>query len=293
MLLGSIGPAYAAGDDTRGVQAVPALNGRVIDQTSTLSEAQRVALDTKLAGVETRLGTQMVVLMVGSTQPEDIASYAQRVGEAWKIGRRDVGDGLLLIVAKNDRKVRIEVAKSLEGAVPDLAAKQIIDRAITPAFKAGDFAGGLNQAVDQLAARVQGENLPLPSQTGGKPQADTGFQWSDLGVFLFVGVPVVGALLTSVLGRKGGALTSGLVVGGLGWVVTTSALVALGVGFASAVVVAAMASGASRGRGGPFIGGGGFGGGGFGGGGFGGGGGGGFSSGGGGDFGGGGASGDW
>ena len=287
------GAVHAEGDDAGGVQPVPALNGRVIDQTSTLSEAQRVAMDSKLAGIETRLGTQMVVLMVNTTQPEDIASYAQRVGDAWKIGRRDIGDGLLLVVAKADRRVRIEVAKSLEGAVPDLAAKQIIDRAITPAFKAGDYAGGLNLAIDQVAARVQGENLPLPNASGGRsPQPDTGFQWHDLGVFLFVGVPVVGALLTSVLGRKGGSLTSGLVVGGLGWVVTTSALVALGVGLASALVVAAMAGGASRGRGGPFIGGGGFGGGGFGGGGFGGGGGG-FSSGGGGDFGGGGASGDW
>lgn len=293
MLLGATWPALATADDAGGVQAVPALSGRVIDQTGTLSEGQSVALSTKLADLETRLGTQMVVLMVPSTQPEDIASYAQRVGDAWKIGRRDVGDGLLLVVAKNDRRVRIEVAKTLEGAIPDLAAKQIIDRAITPAFKAGDYAGGLNQAIDHLTARVQGENLPLPN-SGSKPQADTGFQWDDLGVFLFVGVPVVGSLLTSMMGRKAGSLTSGLVVGGLGWLVTTSTLIALGAGLASALVVAAMASGASRGRGGPFIGGGGFGGGGFGGGGFsGGGGGGGFSSGGGGDFGGGGASGDW
>jgi uncharacterized protein len=199
-----------------------------------------------------------------------------------------VGDGLLLVVAKNDRRVRIEVAKTLEGAIPDLAAKQIITRAITPAFKAGDYAGGLNLAIDQLAARAQGENLPLPAESQASSAENPGFQWNDLGVFLFVGVPVVGALLTSVLGRKAGSLTSGLVVGGLGWLVTTSTLIALGVGLASALVVAAMASG-SRGRGGPFMGGGGFGGGGFGGGG----GGGGFSSGGGGDFGGGGASGDW
>lgn len=288
------GPAFAADDG--GVQTVPVLSGRVIDQTGTLSEAQRLALDAKLADVETRLGTQMVVLMVPTTQPEDIAAYAQRVGDAWKIGRREVGDGLLLVVAKNDRRVRIEVAKTLEGAIPDLAAKQIITRAITPAFKAGDYGGGLNLAIDQLAARAQGENLPLPADAQASSAEHPGFQWNDLGVFLFVGVPVVGALLTSMLGRKAGSVTSGLVVGGLGWLVTTSALIALGVGLASALVVAAMASG-SRGRGGPFMGGGGFGGGGFGGGGLGGGGfgggGGGFSSGGGGDFGGGGASGDW
>lgn len=292
-LLCAAGLVQAADDG--GVQAVPPLSARVIDQTSTLSEADRQALEGKLAGIETRLGTQIVVLMVATTQPEDIASYAQRVGDAWKIGRAQVGDGLLLVVAKADRRVRIEVAKTLEGAIPDLAAKRIIDGAITPAFKAGDYAGGLNQGVDQLAARVQGENLPLP--TGGEgatPAANPGFQWDDLGVFLFIGVPVVGGILSSVMGRKAGSLTSGLVAGGLGWWVTTSTLVALGVGLASMLVVAAMASG-SRGRGGPFIGGGGLGGG-FGGGGFGGGfggGGGGFSSGGGGDFGGGGASGDW
>jgi uncharacterized protein len=269
------------------------LNGRVIDQTGTLTDAQRQALEGKLAGVETSLGTQMVVLMVPSTQPEDIATYAQRVGDAWKIGRREVGDGLLLVVAKNDRRVRIEVAKALEGAIPDLAAKQIIDRAITPAFKAGDFAGGLNQAVAQLAARAKGEHLPLPNPGQSSVQAaeHPGFQWNDLGVFLFIGVPVVGAVLSSVLGRKAGAAASGLVAGGVGWVATTSLLMALGVGLISTLVVAVMASGAGRGRGGPFIGGGGFGGGGFGGGGFRGGGG--FSSGGGGDFGGGGASGGW
>lgn len=292
LMLCSTGLARAAGSGD--VLAVPPLAGRVIDQTSTLSEAERQALDSKLAGIETRLGTQVVVLMVATTQPEDIASYAQRVGDTWKIGRRDVGDGLLLLVAKADRRVRIEVAKALEGAIPDLAARQIIDRAITPAFKAGDFAGGLNLAVDQLAARVQGESLPLPeADRGTAPAAKPGFQWDDLGVFLFIGVPVVGGLLSSVMGRKAGSLTSGLVAGGLGWWATTSLLVALGVGLASILVVAAMASG-SRGRGGPFIGGGGFGG--FGGGGLGGrgfGGGGGFSSGGGGDFGGGGASGDW
>lgn len=287
------GPVWAAdAGDTGGVQAVPPLNGRVIDQTSTLTAPQQQALEGKLASLETRLGTQLVVLMVPSTQPEDIATYAQRVGEAWKIGRREVGDGLLLVVAKNDRRVRIEVAKSLEGAVPDLAAKQIIDRAITPAFKAGDFAGGLNQAVDQLAARVQGEHLPLPNASDSPARGGDqgGFDWNDLGVFLFIGVPLVGGLLSAMLGRKAGSLTSGLVAGGLGWWATTSTLVGLGVGLLSTVVVAAMAGGASRGRGGPFIGGGGWGGGG----GFGGGGsGGGFSSGGGGDFGGGGASGDW
>ena len=137
----------------QGVLPVPVLTARVIDQTATLTSAQQQSLEAQLAAVETKRGSQIVVLMVPSTLPEDIAAYAQRVGDAWKIGRRDVGDGLLIVVAKNDRRVRIEVAKSLEGAVPDLAAKRIIDAQITPAFKAGDFAGGLSAAVGAGAAQ--------------------------------------------------------------------------------------------------------------------------------------------
>ena len=109
-------------------------------------------------------GTQIAILMVPTTQPEDIASYANRVGNAWKIGRKGMGDGVLLVVAKDDRKVRIEVAKTLEGAIPDLAAKQIIDEAITPNFRKGDFAGGLHAGVDQLIARITGEALPAPER---------------------------------------------------------------------------------------------------------------------------------
>jgi uncharacterized protein len=117
------------------VLPVPALTARVIDQTGTLDAIQRKGLDDKLAAFEQKKGSQIVVLMVPTTQPEDIASYANRVGNAWKIGRKDVGDGILVIVAKDDRKMRIEVAKTLEGAVPDLAAKQIIDEAMKPRFR--------------------------------------------------------------------------------------------------------------------------------------------------------------
>ncbi|HEY1231164.1 MAG TPA: TPM domain-containing protein, partial [Ramlibacter sp.] len=144
------------------VLPVPALTARVIDPTGTLDDIQRAGLEQKLAGFERTKGTQIVLLLVPTTQPEDIASYANRVANAWKIGRKQVGDGVLVIVAKNDRKVRIEVAKTLEGAIPDLAARQIIDDAITPRFRANDFAGGLQAAVDQLIARINGEALPAP-----------------------------------------------------------------------------------------------------------------------------------
>ncbi len=277
----------AGAAQAQGVLPVPALSGRVIDQTATLSAAQSQALETKLAAVETKRGSQIVVLIVPTTQPEDIAAYAQRVGDAWKIGRKEIGDGLLIVVAKNDHRMRIEVAKALEGAIPDLAAKRIIDAQLTPAFKAGDFAGGLNAAVDKLDARIGGEGLAEPDTKKGAANSD--FELRDLLMFLVVAAPVMGTVLSSLFGRKLGALATGGAVGGLAWLVTTSLLVAGGAGLIALIVVGVMGVSGGRSVGGPVVWGGG--GGGFRGGG--GGGGGGFGSGGGGNFGGGGSSGGW
>lgn len=273
------------------VLPVPVLSARLIDQTGTLDPLQRSALEGKLEAFEREAGPQIVILMIPSTAPEDIAAYAQRVADSWKIGRRELGDGLLVVVAKNDRRVRIEVAKALEGAIPDLAARQIIQNAITPAFKAGDYAGGLNQAVDQLQARIRGEALPAPKARAAS--GDRGFDFEELAALFFIGVPVLGAMLTAVFGRKLGSLLTGGAAGAVGWFFSASMLIAGLAAVAALVMVGFMGIGAARrgGRlgsghhGGPVIWGGGWGGGG--------GGGGGFSSGGGGDFGGGGASGDW
>ena len=281
------------------VQTVPVLTGRVIDATGTLTPAQRTALDDKLAAFEAAAGPQMVVLIVPSTAPEDITSYAQRVADSWKIGRREVGDGMVILVAKNDRKVRIEVAKALEGAVPDLAARQIIQSAITPAFKAGDYAGGLNLAVDQLQARIKGENLPLPAQQQRSSSGSSGFDFETLGALFFIGVPVLGAILTGIMGRKVGSVATAGAAGAAGWFIGGGVLMAGLAAVVALVLVGVMGVGSARrglgrrgGLGGlipaVILGGGGFGGGG----GLGSGGGG-FSSGGGGDFGGGGASGGW
>ncbi len=266
------------------VLPVPPLSGRVIDQTATLSEPQRAALDAKLAAFEAQAGPQIVLLLVPATSPEDIASYAQRVADAWKIGRRDVGDGLLLVVAKNERAVRIEVAKALEGAIPDLAARQVIDRDIVPAFRAGDYAGGLNAGVDQLISRIKGEDLPAPRSSAPGGGRRGGLPLQELGMFLFVGVLAVGGLLSAVFGRKLASLFTAVAAGGMAWWLSASLLLALGAAFATVVVVGVFGVGTvvkiiamNIGRGG----------------GGGGGGGGGFSSGGGGDFGGGGASGRW
>lgn len=272
--------------------SIPALTAHVVDTTDTLDAGQLQQLERKLMSFEQSRGTQIVVLLVPTTQPEDIASYANRVANSWKIGRRDIGDGVLLIVAKNDRKVRIEVAKTLEGAIPDLAAKRIIDQAITPRFKQGNFMGGLDTAADQLMARISGEALPVP--VGESSTTKAGFDWTDLAIFMFAAVPVVAAVARSILGPRLGTLATGAAAGGIALFVTSSLLVA---GLAALVATlfalfsnfarhAGIAPGRSGGWGAGGSHGGGFGGG-FGGGG------GGFSSGGGGNFGGGGASGDW
>ncbi len=271
------------------VLPVPALTARVMDSTGTLDNAQKQALEAKLAAFEQARGAQVVVLLVPSTAPEDIAAYAQRVGDSWKIGRKDIGDGLLLVVAKNDRKVRIETTKTLEGAIPDLAARQIIDRAITPNFRQGDYAGGLNAATDQIMALISGENLPAPAQPGGSRPADQGINWTDMAVFLFFAVPIGGRVLASMLGRKLGSVATGGAVGVLAWLFTSSLWIG-GIAALAGMLFALVSSlgslaGMGRGRGSSGWGGGS--------GGWGGGGGGGFSSGGGGNFGGGGASGSW
>lgn len=293
LALSWVAGAQAAGD----LLPVPALGARVTDQTGTLDAEQRQRLEDKLAAFEASQGTQIVVLLVPTTQPEDIAAYANRVFNSWKPGRPGIGDGLLLVVAKQDRKIRIEVGRALEGAVPDLAAKRVIDEALTPAFRQGDFAGGLEQGSERLMALVRGEGLPPPPAHTGRGEAD----WINLGVLLFVALPVVGAVARRILGHKLGTLATGGLIGYITFTMTASLLLAAGAGLLALLLtfVAGTAWGAAvldasrqRRHGGPWGGytsggwGGDSGGGGFGGGG-------GFSSGGGGDGAGGGASGDW
>ncbi|WP_028604008.1 TPM domain-containing protein [Ottowia thiooxydans] len=282
------------------LQAVPALTARVVDTSGTLDDAQKAALESKLKSLEEEKGSQVVVLMVPTTAPEDIAAYAHRVGDTWKIGRKDVGDGLILLVAVKDRRVRIEVAKTLEGAVPDIAASHIINEAITPFFRQGDYAGGVNAGVDQLAARIRGEALPpvvIDAQPAGRGDQG-GFSWVEGAIFLFVAVPIISAFTRGIFGRKLGALVTGAGVGGVAFVITASLVIGIGAGVAAlllaffASAVSGLPRSAGRGGGPIFLPPSGGWGGGRGGGGFGGGGGG-FSSGGGGNFGGGGASGSW
>lgn len=285
---------------------VPAPTARVIDQTGTLAPVDVAALEQQLQTFEQQRGTQIVVLLVPSTAPEDITDFTQRVGDTWQIGRREVGDGLLVVVALNDRRLRIAPAKALEGAVPDLAAQRIIDQVISPAFRQGDVAGGLRAGLSHLQARIEGEALPLPQASVQAPTHEV--NWLDLGILFFLAVPLVATVLRRLLGQRVGALAAGGAAGVLAWGMTgllwLGGIVAM-LGLMSALFMQAMPSAAVRqsqrggrsgaggldaGRHGGSMGQGGWG---HSGGRGGGRGGGGFSSGGGGNFGGGGASGGW
>jgi uncharacterized protein len=269
--------------------AVPPYSARVIDLTGTLSGGAVANIEAKLMDLETQKGSQIAVLIVPTTQPEEIEQYSIRVAEAWKAGRKNVDDGAILLVAKDDRRVRIEVGRGLEGALPDAVANRIIEENITPRFKAGDFDGGIETGVDKIIAVVDGESLPPPDK-----------KWEHNGTLsnalplLLVLVFVASGVLRAVFGRMLGSVATGGLAGMLAWLLSHLIPLGVGAGFV-AFVFALLAGSASRGwtTGGRGWGGG-LGGGGFGGGfGSGGGGGGGFSGGGGGGFSGGGASGSW
>jgi uncharacterized protein len=269
--------------------AVPPLKGRVTDLTGTLKAEQTASLEQMLQSFEARKGTQIAVLMLPSTTPETIEQYALRVAEQWKIGRKKVDDGVVLVVAKDDRTVRIEVGYGLEGVLNDATANRIIREVIVPRFREGDFYGGLSAALDRMIRVIDGE--PLPPPTRAAPQAQGGLLQS-LPVLLVLAF-VAGAILRRVLGRFLGSMATGGAVGALAWLLAGTLAVALLAGIVAFFFTLIGGTGGGRRYHGGFPGGyrGGWGGGGWGGG-FGGSGGGGFG-GGGGSFGGGGASGRW
>jgi uncharacterized protein len=213
--------------------AIPQLTGRVVDQTGTLSGGDIAALSQKLQDFEMRKGSQIAVLIVPTTDPETIEQFAIRVAEAWKIGRKKVDDGAILVVAKNDRHLRIEVGYGLEGALTDVTSRRIIDEAITPKFRSGDFAGGITAGVDRMIRVIDGEPLPTPSRS-----VNFG-DWNDvepLFYFLLFGPLVIGGILRSMFGRLFGSGITGAIVGVLAWFVIGSAVIGLGVGVLGAVL---------------------------------------------------------
>ena len=211
---------------------MPPLVGRVVDQTGTLSSGDIDSLQQTLRGFEARKGSQVAVLIVPTTAPETIEQYSLRVAEAWKIGRKKIDDGALLVVAKNDRKLRIEVGYGLEGALTDITAKRIIDEVITPRFRSGDFAGGISAGVYRIIGVIDGEKLPAPP---AQQQSSSGSGWlSDINPgFALFGTVIMAGLLRAMLGRLLGAGVTGGVVGLLAWLVAGS----LAASIVAAVVV--------------------------------------------------------
>jgi uncharacterized protein len=279
------------------LQPVPKLESRVTDLTGTLTAGQQAELEQKLADFEARKGAQIAVLLVPTTQPEEIEQYSIRVTDAWKLGRKKVDDGALLILAKDDHKLRIENGYGLEGVLTDAASNRIIEDTMVPLLRQGQYFAAISAGVDQMMRLIDGEQLPPPDRTWQHSRARN---WNFL-PFLLFGVLFGSSILRSMFGRTGGALLSGAAVGSVVFLLTQLLGIAIGAAVVSgllALLLGASGGGWSSGGGrfgGPFGGlGGGFGGGmggGFGGGGFSGGGGG--FSGGGGGFGGGGASGSW
>ncbi|SEV84782.1 TPM domain-containing protein [Luteibacter sp. 329MFSha] len=281
-------PAAALADDV----AVPKLARHVTDLTGTLTEAQVAQLDARLVDLEKAKGAQVVVLMVPTTQPEDLESYSLKVAETNKVGREGPDDGVLVLLAKNDRRVRIEVGYGLEGALPDAIASRIIREYMAPKLRANDYFGGINEALNAITQIVQGEALPPPVAPDESHERRRGGLGHLLIPLLFGAIFLRGILGRAPLGLR--MPVGGAIAGGLGWLFLQSILGGV-VGLIAGALIMAIPLGAGRSIGGGGWGGfGGWGGGGgFGGGGFGGGGGGGGFSGGGGSFGGGGASGNW
>lgn len=249
--------------------AVPPLLGHVTDQTGTLTPAQQSSLEQTLSAFEAKKGSQLAVLLVPTTAPEEIEQFSLRVAEQWKLGRKKVDDGAILVVAKNDRAMRIEVGYGLEGALSDITSKRIISETITPRFKQGDYFGGIEAGVEQIIRVVDGE--PLPPPTNRPPDSYQDIR--QLAPFLFIVALAVGGILRRAMGKVPGALVTGAVVSALAWFVIGTVFLSMLAGLGAMVFtllgstrmlygMAGLGSGGRGGGGGFRGGGGGFGGGG-------------------------------
>jgi uncharacterized protein len=216
--------------------AVPPLTGRVVDHTGTLSSGDIASLTQTLRDFETRKGSQVAVLIVRTIAPETIEQYSIRVAEAWKVGRKKIDDGAILIVAKDDRKLRIEVGYGLEGSLNDVTAKRIIDEIITPKFRGGDFAGGISAGIDRIIRVIDGEALPAPAARQ-KPSSVSLENFDPLNPFLIIPVLLFGGLMRSMLGRLVGSVAAGGLVTLLAWYFVGSLLAAVLAGVITSIFV--------------------------------------------------------
>jgi uncharacterized protein len=229
---------------------IPKLSSRVTDLTGTLNAGQAQALESKLATFEAKKGSQIAILIVPTTEPEDIAEFAIKVVDLWGIGRKGIDDGLILIIAKNDRKIRVEVNYGLEGVIPDAIAKRIGTETIAPYFKNDDYYGGINAGVDQIMGLIEGEQLPVPTQTNISQQDEGGF------IFLLFGGLFAGSLFSSMFGRVAGGLIAGIGSGLLAYLLLGFGIGAILIG----IIVFFLTSARSGGGGGGWSNGGGYGG---------------------------------
>ena len=271
------------------LQPIPKLEARVTDLTGTLSAGEQADLEQKLAAFQARKGAQLAVLMVATTHPEEIEQYSIRVVEAWKLGRSKTDDGLLLLLAKDDRTLRLEVGYGLEGALPDATANRIKDEIMVPLLRQGQYYAAIDAGLAQAMKVIDGEALPPPETQW---QGSGGVLPQALPV-LFIVFLVLSRIMRAIFGHVGGAAASAGLMAIIAFFLSRLLLLALGAGtvaFLLALILGLRGSGWSAGGRGGWGGGLGGGLGGLGGGGFGGGGG---FSGGGGGFGGGGASGRW
>lgn len=257
--------AFAWPQNSDGLLPVPPLSAHVVDLSGTLSSEQQQALEQRLSEFEARKGSQVAVLLVPGTQPEAIEQYAIRVAEQWKLGRKKIDDGAILVVAKNERALRIEVGYGLEGALNDATAKRIIDDIIVPYFRQGDFYGGINSGVDAMMRVIDGEPLPAPVKSAANLNPDGA---AGLLPLLFFAAVIVGGILRSLFGRFAGAVATGGVLGLAAWLLLGLAAAAMAalIGFVLTLVGGRMGSGwhggggtfgGSRSGGGGFQGGGG------------------------------------
>ena len=205
---------------------VPPLVGRVTDQTATLTPEQKVTLEQTLQAFEAKKGSQIAVLIIPSTAPETIEQFALRVAEQWKLGRKKVDDGAILVVAKADRALRIEVGYGLEGALNDATSKRIISEIITPRFKQGDFYGGITAGVEQIIRVIDGEPLPEPNRklSGGD------FNIQQYIPVIFILALVIGGMLRAIVGRFPSAILTGGAVAIVAWLFAGALSFALGAG---------------------------------------------------------------
>jgi uncharacterized protein len=221
--------AFAASADV----AIPQLTGRIVDQTGTLSSGDIAALSQKLRDFETRKGSQVAVLIVPTTQPETIEQFSIRVAGAWKIGRKKVDDGAILVVAKNDRHLRIEVGYGLEGALTDVTSRRIIDEIITPKFRTGDFGGGISDGVDRMIRVIDGEPLPVPSPSVNFGNLDDLAPLFIVTLFASLGV---GGFFRAMLGRLVGSLATGGIIAVLTWLILGSFALAMALGVVGFII---------------------------------------------------------